>query len=29
MIAAFLGYGMVKDVFKGDHDDWNGWKEDN
>ena len=29
MIATFLGYGMVKDVFKGDHDDWTGWKEDN
>jgi ubiquinone biosynthesis protein len=27
MIAAFLGYGMVKDVFKGDHDDWKGWNE--
>ena len=27
-IAAFvLGWGMVKDLRKGDHDDWSGWKE--
>lgn len=26
-IALFLAYGMIKDIWKGDHDDWKGWKE--
>jgi len=27
ILAAILGYGMVKNISRGDHDDWSGWKE--
>lgn len=27
MLAAILGYGMVRNISRGDHDDWGGWKE--
>lgn len=27
IIAGILGYGMWRDVRKGDHDDWKGWEE--
>lgn len=27
-IALFLLYGMLKDLRKGDHDDWKGWDKD-
>jgi ubiquinone biosynthesis protein len=27
IFAAILGYGMMRDIFRGDHDDWSGWKE--
>ncbi|MFN9113069.1 MAG: hypothetical protein ACK5XN_23620, partial [Bacteroidota bacterium] len=27
MLAAYLGFGMLRDVFKGDHDEWKGWKD--
>lgn len=27
LIAAILGYGMVRNISRGDHDDWSGWKE--
>ena len=27
ILAFFLAYGMLKDLFKGDHDEWKGWKE--
>lgn len=26
LLALLLGWGMVKDLRKGDHDDWSGWK---
>lgn len=28
MIAAYLSYRLMKDLFKGDHDDWKGWEEE-
>ncbi len=27
LLAAFLTYGMLRDLRKGDHDDWNGWND--
>lgn len=27
IFAAILGYGMVRNISRGDHDDWSGWKE--
>ncbi|WP_294676657.1 AarF/UbiB family protein [uncultured Fluviicola sp.] len=27
IFSFILGYGMIKNIFKGDHDDWSGWKE--
>ncbi len=27
IISAILGLGMIKDLRRGDHDDWNGWKD--
>jgi ubiquinone biosynthesis protein len=27
ILAAILGYGMVRNINRGDHDDWNVWKE--
>ncbi len=28
ILAGILGYGMIKDLRKGDHDEWSGWKND-
>ncbi len=28
ILAGILAYGMVKDLRKGDHDEWSGWKKD-
>lgn len=28
VLAVFLGYRMVRDLLKGDHDDWKGWDGD-
>src|SRR3989338_732908 len=28
IFATILGYGMVRNISRGDHDDWSGWKED-
>jgi len=25
-VAAFVALGVLRDIFKGDHDDWKGWK---
>lgn len=27
MCSMILGYGMVRNISRGDHDDWSGWKE--
>ena len=27
LLAGILGYGMVRNISRGDHDDWGGWKE--
>jgi ubiquinone biosynthesis protein len=27
-LSVFLTYGMLRDLRKGDHDDWKGWDED-
>lgn len=27
IIAGILAYGMLRDIRKGDHDDWKGWRE--
>lgn len=27
IIAAYLGFGMLRDLKKGDHDNWKGWEE--
>ncbi len=27
LLAAILGYGMLRNIFRGDHDDWSGWEE--
>jgi ubiquinone biosynthesis protein len=27
ILATYLGFGLIRDVFKGDHDEWQGWKE--
>jgi ubiquinone biosynthesis protein len=28
ILASILTYGMLKDLRKGDHDNWKGWEED-
>ncbi len=27
LLAGILGYGMIRNISRGDHDDWGGWKE--
>ena len=27
ILATVLGYGMLRNISRGDHDDWSGWKE--
>jgi ubiquinone biosynthesis protein len=27
MVATYLTYKLLRDVFKGDHDEWSGWKK--
>lgn len=27
ILGGILGYGMIRNISKGDHDDWGGWKE--
>lgn len=27
VFSAILGYGMLRNIFQGDHDDWSGWKD--
>jgi ubiquinone biosynthesis protein len=27
VVAGIIGLGMLRDLRRGDHDDWNGWKE--
>jgi ubiquinone biosynthesis protein len=27
IFTAILGYGMLRNISRGDHDDWSGWKE--
>lgn len=27
IVSVILGYGMLRNIFRGDHDDWGGWKD--